>query len=112
MKQSFHTVCGGGKSGTKSVKVEYKLIEMTPRTLVVKEAFKSVEKKLYKDGYNLLVENCEHFARGLVEGGKEQILQDDYIPHGRSKQVQLAQNIGTGLGVVSIVAAKVLLGTK
>ena len=45
MKESFHTVCGGGKNSTKSVQVEYKLIEMTPRSLIVEKAFALYDEK-------------------------------------------------------------------
>ena len=87
VKRSFHEVCGGGKKNTKSVKVEYQLIQMTPRTSIIKKAMEFEQNQLYKGAYNAIFQNCEHFARGLVEAGKDKILRSDFMPHGRCTQV-------------------------
>ena len=85
VKKSFHCIC----DGSECVVVEYKLIEMTPRSMFVKKALEFCDPKhpLYKGEYDLLDKNCENFARGLVEAGTDKISKDNFKPHGRSTQV-------------------------
>ena len=108
VKATFHEVCGSGQYDSLSVKVEYKLIEMTPRTLVVKKSFELIEAKdtLYEGAYHLLNKNCEHFARGMVEAGTDKILKNDFKPHGRCKQV----NKGAKVSGMALIGVGLLLG--
>ena len=54
----------------------------------------------------MLIKNCEHFARGHVEAGKDEILKDDFKPHGRCTQVEkAATNVIVGVAVVGAVGA-------
>ena len=96
-------------ANSQTLYVEYKLIDLAPRDQIIKQCKHFVKRNLYKNAYNLIANNCEHFARGMVNASESQLQDNSFEPYGYSGQVQKTGAALLGISAVVGAAATVLL---